>query len=78
MNDMHFDALRKAMVDSQIRPNKVIDDRVISAFMSVPRERFVTKNLQNIAYIDEDIHPEWRALYSGSNGHGQNFSDTGT
>ena len=56
MNDMHFDALRKAMVDSQIRPNKVIDDRVISAFMSVPRERFVTKNLQNIAYIDEDIH----------------------
>ena len=56
MNDMHFDALRKAMVDSQIRPNKVIDDRVIAAFMSVPRERFVTKNLQNIAYIDEDIH----------------------
>ena len=56
MNDMHFEALRKAMVDSQIRPNKVIDDRVIAAFMNVPRERFVTKNMQNLAYIDEDIH----------------------
>lgn len=53
---MHFEALRKAMVDSQIRPNKVIDDRVIAAFMSVPRERFVSKNMQNLAYIDEDIH----------------------
>ena len=56
MNDMHFEALRKAMVDSQIRPNKVIDDRVIAAFMNVPRERFVSKNMQNLAYIDEDIH----------------------
>jgi protein-L-isoaspartate(D-aspartate) O-methyltransferase len=24
--------------------------------MNVPRERFVTKNMQNLAYIDEDIH----------------------
>jgi len=56
MNNMHFQALRKAMVDSQIRPNKVIDDRVISAFMAVPREQFVSKNMQNLAYIDEDIH----------------------
>ena len=56
MNDMHFEALRKAMVDSQIRPNKVIDDRVIAAFLNVPRERFVSKNMQNLAYIDEDIH----------------------
>ena len=51
MNDMHFEALRKAMVDSQIRPNKVIDDRVIAAFMNVPRERFVSKNMQNLAYM---------------------------
>ncbi|MGB1394936.1 MAG: protein-L-isoaspartate O-methyltransferase family protein, partial [Candidatus Puniceispirillaceae bacterium] len=32
------------------------DDRVIAAFMNVPRERFVSKNMQNLAYIDEDIH----------------------
>ena len=56
MNDMHFATLRKAMVDSQIRPNKVIDDRVIEAFATVPRELFVTKSMQDIAYLDEDIH----------------------
>ena len=56
MNDMHFVTLRKAMVDSQIRPNKVIDDLVIKAFATVPREQFVTKSMQDIAYLDEDIH----------------------
>lgn len=56
MNNMHFSALRKAMVDSQIRPNKIIDSRVITAFSTVPRELFVNKSMQNIAYIDEDIH----------------------
>ena len=56
MNDLHFAILRKAMVDSQIRPNKVIDDRVIEAFATVPREQFVTKSMQDIAYLDEDIH----------------------
>ena len=53
--DMNFDGLRKAMVDSQIRPNKVFDQNVIDAFLAVPREIFVPKHLQDIAYIDEDI-----------------------
>ena len=43
MNDMRFVTLRKAMVDSQIRPNKVIDDQVIEAFSTVPRELFVNR-----------------------------------
>ena len=56
MNDMRFVTLRKAMVDSQIRPNKVIDDQVIEAFSTVPRELFVNRQMQELAYIDEDIH----------------------
>lgn len=56
MNDMQFAILRKAMVDSQIRPNKVIDQQVIKAFSSVPRELFVSRQMQELAYIDEDIH----------------------
>ena len=56
MNDMRFVTLRKAMVDSQIRPNKVIDDQVIEAFSTVPRELFVNRHMQEMAYIDEDIH----------------------
>ena len=56
MNDMRFATLRKAMVDSQIRPNKVIDDNVIEAFSTVPRELFVNRQMQELAYIDEDLH----------------------
>ena len=56
MNDMRFVTLRKAMVDSQIRPNKVIDDQVIEAFSTIPRELFVNRHMQEMAYIDEDIH----------------------
>ena len=56
MNNLAFESLRKAMVDSQIRPNKVFDLDVISAFSAVPKEIFVPKQLQDIAYIDEDIN----------------------
>ena len=56
INDMKFATLRKAMVNSQIRPNKVIDDQVIEAFSTVPRELFVNRQMQELAYIDEDIH----------------------
>ena len=56
MNDMQFATLRKSMVDSQIRPNKVIDEQVIEAFSTVPRELFVSRQMQELAYIDEDIH----------------------
>ena len=52
---MRFVTLRKAMVDSQIRPNKVIDNQVIEAFSTVPRELFVNRQMQEMAYIDEDI-----------------------
>ncbi|WP_299395906.1 protein-L-isoaspartate O-methyltransferase [Pelagibius sp.] len=50
-----FAAARLNMVDSQIRTNKVTDLRVIDAFETVPRERFVGEQLQGIAYVDEDL-----------------------
>lgn len=56
MNDMRYETLRKAMVNSQIRPNKVIDEQIIEAFSTVPRELFVNRQMQEMAYIDEDIH----------------------
>ncbi|HEV2678104.1 MAG TPA: protein-L-isoaspartate O-methyltransferase [Aliidongia sp.] len=43
------------MVDSQIRPNKVTDPAVLSAFIDVPRELFVPEALRGAAYIDEDL-----------------------
>ena len=43
------------MLESQIRPNKVIDELVLSAFSDTPREIFVQKSMRDIAYIDEDL-----------------------
>jgi protein-L-isoaspartate(D-aspartate) O-methyltransferase len=50
-----FDAARTHMIESQLRPNKVADDRVLRAFASIRRELFVPERLRSVAYIDEDI-----------------------
>lgn len=50
-----FELARSNMVDSQVRPNKVTDQRVLDAFGNVPREQFVPKSSRGIAYVDEDI-----------------------
>ncbi|MDA9929634.1 protein-L-isoaspartate O-methyltransferase [Alphaproteobacteria bacterium] len=55
MDESQFTKARKIMVDSQIRPNKVTDLRVLEAFGEVPREAFVGKHQRAIAYIDEDL-----------------------
>lgn len=52
---MKFEDARRIMVDSQLRPNRVTDERVLAAMGSVPRERFVPETLRPIAYVDEDL-----------------------
>ena len=52
---MDYAAARRNMVDCQIRPNKVTDQAVLDALLSVPRELFVPAGLRGIAYVDEDI-----------------------
>jgi protein-L-isoaspartate(D-aspartate) O-methyltransferase len=46
---------RTRMIDSQLRPNKVTDGRVLHAFASIRRELFVPEHLRRVAYIDEDL-----------------------
>ena len=43
------------MIESQIRPNKVTDERVIGAFAAIRRELFVPAQLRAVAYVDEDL-----------------------
>lgn len=50
-----YAAARRHMVDSQLRTNRVTNEGLIEAFLSVPRERFVPEDRQGIAYMDEDI-----------------------
>lgn len=48
-----FSQARRAMVDSQLRPNNVTDWRLIAAFEKVPREQFVAEARRALAYIDD-------------------------
>jgi protein-L-isoaspartate(D-aspartate) O-methyltransferase len=50
-----LDAARTHMIESQLRPNKVTDRRVLGAFASIRRELFVPEHLRQVAYIDEDL-----------------------
>src|SRR3954468_16822896 len=50
-----YTAARLNMVESQLRPNKVTDLRVLSAFLDLQREWFVPESLRGVAYVDEDI-----------------------
>jgi len=52
---MDFAAARHNMVESQIKPNRVTDTYVMDALAELPRENFVPKALQGIAYVDEAI-----------------------
>jgi protein-L-isoaspartate(D-aspartate) O-methyltransferase len=50
-----FDAARVNMIERQLQPNKVTDERVINAFASIRRELFVPERLRAIAYSDDDL-----------------------
>ncbi len=52
---MDFAAARRAMVDSQLRPQAVTDPLVVSAMALVPREQFVPAEARAIAYIDRIV-----------------------
>src|SRR5438270_2057562 len=52
---LDFEDARNRMVDSQIRPNKVTDPRLLRAMRQIPRERFLPPELAAAAYVDEDV-----------------------
>jgi protein-L-isoaspartate(D-aspartate) O-methyltransferase len=49
------DNARLNMVEGQLRPNKVTDERVVAAFLRLRRELFVMEPLQTLAYVDDDL-----------------------
>jgi len=52
---MDFEAARRTMVDSQIRPDDVTDPAIVRAFLTVPREVFVPRSRQGVAYSELEI-----------------------
>lgn len=55
MTEQNFEAMRRAMVESQLRTTGVNDARVIAAMASVPRERFVAVERRALAYTDRPV-----------------------
>ncbi|MEQ9488637.1 MAG: protein-L-isoaspartate O-methyltransferase [Alphaproteobacteria bacterium] len=52
---MDYATARKNMVESQLRTNRVTDERLLSVMRRLPREQFLPKNMMHLAYVDEDI-----------------------
>ncbi len=53
--ERQFEIARRAMVDGQLKPWNVTDERILDAMGRLPRERFVPKALRGLAYVDEDL-----------------------
>ena len=50
-----YDAARVNMIERQLHPNTITNERVISAFATIRRELFVPERLRPIAYADDDL-----------------------
>jgi protein-L-isoaspartate(D-aspartate) O-methyltransferase len=50
-----FAALRRTMVDGQVRTADVTEPRLLAAMLGVARERFVPEDKASIAYLDLDV-----------------------
>lgn len=55
MSNLDFQAMRRAMVDSQLRTNAVNDPRVTAAIETVAREDFVPADRRAVAYVDRAV-----------------------
>lgn len=51
----NYAAARTHMVDSQIHTMGVVDEAILEAFRTVPREQFVPTERMGVAYNDEDL-----------------------
>ena len=50
-----FALARRNMIDGQLRPNRVTNDRLLAAIGDLPRERFLPEAMRAVAYADDDV-----------------------
>lgn len=55
MVEIDFEKARHNMIEQQVRPWDVLDQRVLDAMTSVPREDFVPAAYRNIAFADLEV-----------------------
>ena len=52
---MDSNSLNKKMIEGQIKPLGNINKMILDAFLSVPRESFVPKDLSNFSYLEKHL-----------------------
>jgi protein-L-isoaspartate(D-aspartate) O-methyltransferase len=52
---MNFELARTQMLGQQLRAWEVLDERVLAAFASMPRERFTPEDYRSLAFADTEI-----------------------
>jgi protein-L-isoaspartate(D-aspartate) O-methyltransferase len=52
---LSYAGARNMMVDGQVRPNKIIDPRILDAMRRIPREQFLPASAAPIAYADQNV-----------------------
>lgn len=55
MSEQNFSAMRRAMVESQLRTNDVNDPVIIEAILAEPREIYLPEARRSAAYIDRAV-----------------------
>lgn len=55
MSEQNFKAMRRAMVESQLRTNDVNNPVIIEAILAEPREAYVPEERRSAAYIDRAV-----------------------
>ena len=51
----NLEAVRRQMIEQQVRAWEVLDDQVLEVLASVPRERFVPEAYRDVAFADTEI-----------------------
>ncbi len=59
----NFDKARELMVENQLRPNKIKEEKILNLFRNIPKEIFVKRNHQPICYSDRDFNISIRRGY---------------
>jgi len=52
---INYENMRRNMVLGQLQTNGIVDEAILDAFKTVPREAFLPEQLRGVAYVDEDI-----------------------
>ncbi len=55
MSSLNFDVARRNMIERQIRPWEVLDERILELVARLPREDYVPKQHRNLAFTDMNI-----------------------